>query len=43
MAERLRETTRKMRTFAQMNKALQEELQLAMNNRTARGGTRPKS
>lgn len=26
MAERLRETTRKLRTFAQMNRALQEEL-----------------
>lgn len=34
MADRLRETTRKLRTFAQMNKALQEELQVVMNNRT---------
>ncbi len=34
MADRLRETTRKLRTFAQMNKALQEELQIVMNNRT---------
>lgn len=34
MAQRLRETTRKLRTFAQMNKALQEELQVVMNNRT---------
>jgi CRP-like cAMP-binding protein len=34
MADRLRATTRKLRTFAQMNKALQEELQVVMNNRT---------
>ena len=34
MADRLRETTRKLRTFAQMNKALQEELEVVMNNRT---------
>ena len=34
MADRLRETTRKLRTFAQMNKALQEELQVVMNKRT---------
>ncbi|WP_372660982.1 cyclic nucleotide-binding domain-containing protein [Hydrogenophaga sp.] len=34
MADRLRETTRKLRTFAQMNKALQQELQVVMNNRT---------
>lgn len=34
MADRLRETTRKLKTFAQMNKALQEELQVVMNNRT---------
>lgn len=34
MAQRLRETTRKLRTFAQMNKALHEELQVVMNNRT---------
>jgi CRP/FNR family transcriptional regulator, cyclic AMP receptor protein len=34
MADRLRQTTRKLRTFAQMNKALQEELQVVMNNRT---------
>lgn len=34
MADRLRETTRKLRTFAQMNKALHEELQVVMNNRT---------
>jgi CRP-like cAMP-binding protein len=33
MADRLRETTRKLRTFAQMNKALQQELQVVMNNR----------
>lgn len=37
MADRLRETTRKLRTFAQMNKALQQELQVVMNNRTGRG------
>ena len=36
MADRLRETTRKLRTFAQMNKALQQELQVVMNNRTTR-------
>ncbi|WP_066272406.1 cyclic nucleotide-binding domain-containing protein [Hydrogenophaga palleronii] len=34
MADRLRETTRKLRTFAQMNKALQQELNVALNNRT---------
>lgn len=38
MADRLRETTRKLRTFAQMNKALQQELQVVMNNRTAQSG-----
>ena len=38
MADRLRETTRKLRTFAQMNKALQQELQVVMNNRTPRIG-----
>lgn len=37
MADRLRETTRKLRTFAQMNRALQEELQVVMNNRTGLG------
>lgn len=37
MAERLRETTRKLRTFAQMNKAMHEELQVVMNNRTPLG------
>lgn len=42
MADRLRETTRKLRTFAQMNKALQQELQVVMNNRTALGGAKPK-
>lgn len=36
MADRLRETTRKLRTFAQMNKALQDELQIIMNNRSDR-------
>lgn len=35
MADRLRATTRKLRTFAQMNKALQEELQVVMNNRNS--------
>ena len=34
MADRLRETTRKLRNFAQMNKALHQELQVVMNNRT---------
>ena len=34
MAQRLRDTTRKLRTFAQMNKAMHEELQVVMNNRT---------
>ena len=34
LAQRLRETTRKLRTFAQMNKAMHEELQVVMNNRT---------
>ena len=34
MADRLRETTRKLRSFAQMNKALQQELQVVMNSRT---------
>jgi CRP-like cAMP-binding protein len=34
MADRLRDTTRKLKSFAQMNKALQEELQVVMNNRT---------
>lgn len=33
MADRLRETTRKLRTFAQMNRALQQELNVVMNNR----------
>lgn len=33
MSDRLRETTRKLRTFAQMNRALQQELNVVMNNR----------
>ncbi|MDO9406761.1 MAG: cyclic nucleotide-binding domain-containing protein [Polaromonas sp.] len=33
MADRLRETTRKLKTFAQMNKALQQELSVALNSR----------
>jgi CRP/FNR family transcriptional regulator, cyclic AMP receptor protein len=41
MADRLRETTRKLRTFAQMNKALQEELQVVMNNRTGGPSSSP--
>ena len=41
MADRLRETTRKLKTFAQMNKALQQELQVVMNNRTPRNGRKP--
>jgi len=39
LADRLRETTRKLRKFAQMNKALQQELHTVMNNRTGRGGS----
>jgi CRP/FNR family cyclic AMP-dependent transcriptional regulator len=35
MADRLRETTRKLKTFAQMNKALQQELNVALNNSRA--------
>lgn len=42
MAQRLRETTRKLRTFAQMNKAMHEELQVVMNNRTGRSDQRVK-
>jgi CRP/FNR family cyclic AMP-dependent transcriptional regulator len=38
LADRLRDTTRKLKTFDQMNKALQQELQVVMNNRTARNG-----
>lgn len=38
MADRLRETSRKLRTFAQMNTALQQELQVVMNNRAPRSG-----
>jgi len=34
MADRLRDTNRKLRIFAQMNKALQQELQVVMNSRT---------
>jgi CRP-like cAMP-binding protein len=34
MAERLRETTRKLKSFNQVNLALQQELGLVMNNRT---------
>ncbi|MEZ5646213.1 MAG: cyclic nucleotide-binding domain-containing protein [Burkholderiaceae bacterium] len=40
LADRLRETTRKLKTFAQMNKALHEELSIVMNNRT---GAPPKT
>lgn len=39
LSDRLRETTRKLRTFAQMNKALQQELNVVMNNRS---GTTPR-
>lgn len=42
MAERLRETTRKLRNFAQMNKALHEEIQVVMNNRTTLGSKKNK-
>lgn len=38
MADRLRETTRKLRTFAQMNKALQEELDAIARSRSPSGG-----
>lgn len=38
LADRLRETTRKLKTFAQMNKAMQQELAVVMNNRTAAPG-----
>ncbi len=38
LADRLRETTRKLKTFAQMNKAMQQELAVIMNNRTAGPG-----
>lgn len=34
MADRLRDTTRKLRTFVQMNNVLQQELQAVMNSRT---------
>ncbi|MCU0763848.1 MAG: cyclic nucleotide-binding domain-containing protein [Hydrogenophaga sp.] len=37
MADRLRETTRKLRTFAQMNKALQQELQVVTTSRSRPG------
>lgn len=43
MAQRLRETTRKLRTFAQMNKAMHEELQVVMNNRTGLYQEKPRS
>ena len=43
MSDRLRETTRKLRTFAQMNRVLQQELNVVMNNRirVERSGGRP--
>lgn len=41
MAQRLRDTTRKLRTFAQMNKAMHEEMQVVMNNRTGLGKRQP--
>lgn len=37
MADRLRDTNRKLHLFAQMNKTLQQELQAVMNNRTPPG------
>lgn len=37
MADRLRDTNRKLHLFAQMNKTLQQELQAVMNNRTPSG------
>lgn len=33
MSQRLRETSRKLRTFSQMNKAMQEEMQVVMSSR----------
>lgn len=42
LADRLRETTRKLKTFAQMNKAMQQELAVVMNNRTASPGSKEK-
>jgi CRP-like cAMP-binding protein len=42
LADRLRETTRKLKTFAQMNKAMQQELAVVMNNRTASPGAKEK-
>ncbi|TNF61994.1 MAG: cyclic nucleotide-binding domain-containing protein [Burkholderiales bacterium] len=38
LSDRLRETTRKLKTFAQMNRAMQQELAVVMNNRTAGPG-----
>lgn len=38
LSDHLRETTRKLRTFAQMNKALQEELLTVMNRRVGPSG-----
>lgn len=45
MSDRLRETTRKLRTFAQMNRVLQQELNVVMNNRirTERPGGKPET
>ena len=37
MADRLRDANRKLRTFAQMYFALQQDLQVVMNNRTSPG------
>jgi CRP/FNR family transcriptional regulator, cyclic AMP receptor protein len=42
LADRLRETTRKLKTFAQMNKAMQQELAVVMNNRTGSPGSKEK-
>lgn len=39
LSDHLRETTRKLRTFAQMNKALQEELLIVMNRRVGPAGS----
>ena len=35
-----KKTTRKLKTFAQMNKALQQELNVALNSRTHTRGPR---
>lgn len=41
MADHLRETTRKLKSFAQMNATLREELDLVLNNRTVLKADQP--